>query len=331
MYEEKIATVSRQIDSVQKAVAARQVKDVAFVACGGSLATLYPGKYIIERETAAVRASLFNAAEWTSAPPAWLGPESLVILNSQSGTTPETVAAAELCRQRGAMTVAFTAKPGSALEQATEYVVHYFDDPASPYPAALTIFPEVYQLAYALLDVWNETARLPEVHQSMICLQETFDQAVSQYRPAAKAFAWNYATEPTIYTVSAGADACIGYVLTNCLLMESLWKNSAALHAGEFFHGAFEAIDDESAVIALVGLGKARGMEERAVKFLQRKTKKLTVLDAAAIDLEQYPSWLREALASLVLNRLGALFCEETAFVMGHPLSSRRYMGVEKY
>ena len=331
MYEEKIATVSRQIDSVQKAVATRQIKDVAFVACGGSLATLYPGNYTIERETAAVRASLFNAAEWTSAPPAWLGPETPVILNSQSGTTPETVAAAELCRQRGAMTVAFTAKPGSALEQATEYVVHYFDDPASPYPAALTIFPEVYQLAYALLDVWNKTERLLEVRRAMIGLQETFDCAVADFKPAARAFARRYSGEGTIYTVSAGVDACVGYVLTNCLLMESLWKNSAALHAGEFFHGALEAFDEESAVIALIGTGKDRGMEERAVKFLQRKTKKLTVLDAGAVDLEQYPLWLREGISALVLNRLGALLCEELAHVMGHPLSSRRYMGVEKY
>ena len=331
MFEEKIAAISRQIDSVQKAVAARQIKDIAFVACGGSLATLYPGKYTVERETAAVRAGLYNAAEWTSAPPAWLGAESLVILNSQSGTTSETVAAAKLCRQRGAMTVAFTAKEGSALEQAVEYTVHYFDDPISPYPAALTIFPEVYQLTYALLDVWNKTLRLPEVRQSMVRLQETFDWADSQYRPIAKSFARKYAGESTIYTVSAGADACIGYVLTNCLLMESLWKNSAALHAGEFFHGALETFDGKSTVIALLGLGNVREIEERAVKFLQRKTEKLIVLDAAAVDLQKYPSWLREVLASLVLNRLGAILCEEMAYITGHPLSSRRYMGVEKY
>lgn len=79
------------------------------------------------------------------------------MLNSQSGGTPETAAAARLAAGRGALTAAFTTTPGSALEQAADHIVYYFDDPASPYPAVLTIFPEVYKLTYALLDVWNGT------------------------------------------------------------------------------------------------------------------------------------------------------------------------------
>ena len=101
--------------------------------------------------------------------------------------------------------------------------------------------------------------------------------------------------------------------------MESLWKHSSPLHAGEFFHGAFEAVDDTAAVFALLGLGKTRALEERAVKFLQRKTGKLTVLDAAALDLEAYPGWLRAPVSALVLNRLAALYCDEMSYAMGHP------------
>ena len=145
----------------------------------------------------------------------------------------------------------------------------------------LTIFPEVYKLTYALLDVWNGTGRLPEVNAAMLRLQDTFDEACAAYRPAARAFGAKYAGEPILYSIAAGLDACVGYVLTNCLVMESLWKHSSPLHAGEFFHGAFEAVDDTAAVFALLGLGKTRALEERAVKFLQRKTGKLTVLDAA--------------------------------------------------
>ena len=43
----------------------------------------------------------------------------------------------------------------------------------------LTIFPEVYKLTYALLDVWNGTGRLPEVNAAMLRLQDTFDEACS--------------------------------------------------------------------------------------------------------------------------------------------------------
>ena len=52
----------------------------------------------------------------------------------------------------------------------------------------LTIFPEVYKLTYALLDVWNGTGRLPEVNAAMLRLQDTFDEACAAYRPAARAF-----------------------------------------------------------------------------------------------------------------------------------------------
>ena len=41
MHEEKIALVDGQVKAVQQAVAARAVENVYFVACGGSLATLY--------------------------------------------------------------------------------------------------------------------------------------------------------------------------------------------------------------------------------------------------------------------------------------------------
>ncbi len=47
----------------------------------------------------------------------------------------------------------------------------------------LTIFPEVYKLTYALLDVWNGTGRLPEVNAAMLRLQDTFDEACAAYRP----------------------------------------------------------------------------------------------------------------------------------------------------
>lgn len=157
MHEEKIALVDGQVKAVQQAVAARAVENVYFVACGGSLATLYPGKYILERETAAVSTGAYTAAEFLNDPPARLGEKSLVVLNSQKRRHAGDRRGGTAGRRRGALTAAFTTTPGSALEQAADHIVYYFDDPASPYPAVLTIFPEVYKLTYALLDVWNGT------------------------------------------------------------------------------------------------------------------------------------------------------------------------------
>ncbi len=331
MHEEKIRLVDQQIAALIGRIRNREIKQVYFVACGGSLATLQPGKYLLQRETEQVFAEAYNAAEFVLDPPAKLNEQTLVVLNSQSGTTVETVRAAALAREKSAMTAAFTTVPGSKIEQAVEQVIYYYDDPANPFPAVLTIFPEVTKLTYALLDHFNGTSRLGEVGEAMIRLQSAFDAACKQYLAAAREFAAAYAKEPLIYTVSAGLNSCVGYVMTNCLIMESLWKYSSPIHAGEFFHGAFEAVDETTPVLVLLGIGKTRPLEERAVKFLQRKTSKLVVLDAAALDLSDCPEYLRPLAASLVQNRLCALYIDEMSYVMGHPVSSRRYMGVEKY
>ena len=85
------------------------------------------------------------------------------------------------------------------------------------------------------------------------------------------------------------------------------------------------------ALNTVYSIGKTRSLEERTVKFLRRKTEKLIVLDAAALDLSAYPAFIRPLAASFVLNRLCAHYIDEMSYVMGHPVSSRRYMGVEKY
>ena len=331
MHEEKIALVRQQIAAVRAAAEKREIRDIYVAACGGSLATLYPVKYILERETDAVTVSAVNAAEFYNDPPCRLGEHALVILNSQSGTTAETVAAARLARERGALTAAFTTAPGSVMEQTVDCPIYYYDDPVNPYPLLLSIFPEVYQLTYALLDLLNGTDRLPVMETAMEELETVCKRAVAQFAPQAREFARKHRTEPGIYTVSAGLDRCVAYILTNCSFMESVWRHSSPLHAGELFHGACEAIGRETPVVAFLGLGRYRPVEERAVKFLQRITDKLTVLDAAALDLDGIPEELRAVAAPLVLHAVASDFCLQLSYLTGHPMSSRRYMGVMKY
>lgn len=331
MHEEKIALVRRQIEALAAAVASRNIRHVWVVACGGSLATLDPFRYILTAETDKVSAAAVNAAEFAAELPKGLGEDCLVVLNSQSGTTAETVRAAQLAKERGALTAAYTTVPASPLEQAVDFPIYYYDDPVNPYPLLLSIFPEVYQTVFALLDVWEGTKRLPIMETAMENLEEVCGRATASFKPEALEFAANHRTEPIIYTVSAGLDRCIAYILTNCSFMESVWRHSSPLHAGELFHGACEAIDKETAVVAFLGIGPWRSVEERAVKFLQRVTDKLTVLDAAALDLTGIPAEVQDIVAPLVLHAIASDYCLRLSQRLGHPMSSRRYMGIMKY
>lgn len=331
MHEEKIELVRTQIAALQSAFAARPIETVYVVSCGGSLATLQPIRYILERETDKVAVGSYSANEFVNDPPRRLNEKTLVVLNSQGGGTPETVAAAKLAASRGALTAAYTTAPGSAIAEAVDCPIWYYDDPVNPYPLVLSIFPEVYQTAFALLDVLEGTKRLPDIETAMLALEGVCKQAVMEHRAQAREFAAAHRTEPVIYTVSAGLDSCVAYILTNCSFMESVWRHSSPVHAGEFFHGACEAFDRETPVVAFMGLGAWRPVEERAVKFLQRITDKLTVLDAAGLDLDALPAWTRPWVAPLVLHSLASEYCLQLSNLLGHPMSSRRYMGVEKY
>lgn len=331
MHEEKIQLVKEQIAALRSAFAARTIENIYVVSVGGSLATLYPFKYIIERETDKVSTGAYSANEFANDPPRRLNEHTLVVFNSQSGSTPESVAAARLAKSRGALTACYTTAPGSAIEQAVDCPIYYYDDPVNPYPLVLSIYPEVYQTVFSLLDELEGTNRLPEMEAAMLALEGVCKQAVGEWGAEARKFALERRNEPVFYTVSAGLDLCIAYILTNCSFMESVWRHSSPVHAGEFFHGACEAFDKNTPVVAFLGLGDWRPVEERAVKFLQRITDKLTVLDAAALDLSALPAWTHAYVAPLVLHAMASDYCLRLSQVLGHPMSSRRYMGVMKY
>lgn len=331
MHEEKTSAVRAQIAALTTAVKERGIRRVYVVSCGGSLATLYPFKYILERETSRVSTNAYSSNEFACDPPCALGADCLVLLNSQSGGTPETVRAAHVAKEKGALTAAYTTVPDSMLDKAVDYSIYYYDDPVNPYPLLLSIFPEVYETVFSVLDALEGTNRLPDVERAMKALEEVNARAVCAFGAQAREFAAAHRTEPIIYTVSAGLDLCIAYILTNCSFMESVWRHSSPVHAGEFFHGACEAFSRETPVVAFLGLGKCRPVEERAVKFLRRVTDKLTVLDAKALDLSRLPDWTREYVAPLVLHALASDHCLQLSHLIGHPMSSRRYMGVMQY
>ena len=69
MHEEKIQLVKDQIAALRNAFAARKIENIYVVSVGGSLATLYPFKYIIERETDKVSTGAYSANEFANDPP----------------------------------------------------------------------------------------------------------------------------------------------------------------------------------------------------------------------------------------------------------------------
>src|SRR5699024_6608822 len=90
------------IASTLEALKDKNIKRVFYVACGGSSALTYSSKYIIDRDSKTLTAEVYNSNEFIYRSPAKLDEESLVIAISHLGNTPETTAAAEFARDKGA-------------------------------------------------------------------------------------------------------------------------------------------------------------------------------------------------------------------------------------
>ena len=92
------------------------IKNVYFLACGGSLVDLYPGYYFVRAESAVMDAQWIPAREFALTPPKKLGKDSLLIICSHSGKTKECLEAAKTGMDAGAAVVTMTHAPGSPCD-----------------------------------------------------------------------------------------------------------------------------------------------------------------------------------------------------------------------
>ncbi|MGG1677894.1 SIS domain-containing protein [Neobacillus sp. NRS-1170] len=321
--------VDPQVQTVLDALKGRTIDHVIFVACGGSSAIMYPNKYIMDREALNVSSDVYSSNEFIHRNPRKLGENSLVILCSMSGTTPETVKAATFARQKGALTVGFTNQPTSPLAQESEFVVKYeWGEESIAFNTNLGL---LYQLTLGALNVLEGNDKFDKLINSLHNLQAVFEKSNKQYESKAQQFGQDYKDEKVIYTMASGANYGIAYSYAICILMEMQWIHSNAVHSGEYFHGPFEIIDKDVPFIILLGLDETRPLDERALDFSKKYGEKLVVLDAKDLDLTGIDEELKGYIAPLVLNNVLRRYAEQLAEARNHPLSKRRYMWKVEY
>lgn len=324
MVNDQVQQVNAQVQQVLNAVKNRTITRLFFVACGGSSSLMYSSKYIMDRESSSITTDLYSSNEFIHRNPKTLGENSLVILCSLRGNTPETVEAARFARSKGAITAAMTNLEDSPLAQAAEYVIKYGWGPDTLVEDSN--YSILYQLVLGVLSVTEGNTKLDSLMKSLPSLDSVYNKAKEQFAAESKQFAAKFKDEKVIYTMASGSNYGIAYMFAICFLMEMQWKNSHAIHAGEFFHGPFEILDKDVPFILFMGLDETRPMEERALKFLKQYGEKLLIIDAQAYDFTGIEEDIKGYIAPLVLNQVIRLFAADLAEQTKHPLETRRYM-----
>lgn len=316
---------SSGLKAALEAVASRPtVREIYFVACGGSHALLMSGNYVVDREGQAISSQVLSAAEFLARDSKRLGASSIVVAASLEGATPETIAAIEYAREKGALTIAFTRAEGSPLNLASEYTILHSFDPLiiDPDHAA----PLLIQLAFGILNVRENHPGLSAVEKAVPQLAKLAAETVNRHGENIVAYAKSYKREDVIYTMASGSNYGTSYAFSICLLQEMLWINSSSIHSGEYFHGPFEITDFDVPFILLIGLGSSRKMDERALEFARKYSDRLLVLDATEFGIEAVAGEYAEYFTPVLFNTLLRHYAVKLSDDRGHPLTVRRYM-----
>ena len=249
------------------------------------------------------------------------------MLGSSSGTTPETIAAAGLARERGAATVAITRKADSPLAGAVD---HTLSVEATTGIADCKLLL-LYLVLFFLPGDTEACPRFPDIGRAMAALPSSLVGVRKEAQQRAVEFAQAYKDETLFYTIGAGACWGQAYSYAICILEEMQWITAQPIHAGEYFHGPFEVIDKDSTLLVLQGEDLSRPLVERVISFSKGITRRMTVIDTKAYALPGIADSLRGYFSPFVVLAVLDRFSHHLSSVRGHPLSVRRYMGRMSY
>lgn len=300
------------------------VSDVYLIGCGGSLMSLgSPHRLLaanLDRPVYRV-----NASEFTHSLPKRLGEDSLVIASSTRGETKETAHAATVAREAGATVIGVTQDAGSIVGEAVEHnLVHQGQEAKSVL---------LGQLAWSLLKHTGADADHAGARTAFAALSEALPAVYAEMVPLSTEIADRFHEEPVVYVLGSGPQTDPALTLSLCYLQEMQWKHAAAFNANEFLHGAFEAVDDDTAVVLFVGEDSSRPIAERTGVFLKKYAKKTITVDSreqfalAGVPENLRPLFAEYAFYGGVTTSIANHFAART----GHPLATRRYMWTVEY
>lgn len=305
------------------------IKNIFFAACGGSKAGLTPADFFIKCESKSLCSYVYSAEEFALCPPGILGKNSIVVTLSASGTTKEAINAAKVAHEHGAVVVTIVGKGNSLLGNYGDHIFCYADSPKYKYSVGSMAI--ALRFAIELVHQIDGYTYYDEIQHGFDILDDVILSAREYAEEGAIRFAEANKNEKVIYVLGSGANYNVAYTTTTCILMECQWIHSNPIHSGEFFHGPFEVTDKETPFLVLLGTGRERPMDQRAVKFLSQYGRKVYVLDAKEFGVDILGDKVCEYLSPLVFTGVLSRYSHRLADARNHSVDVRRYMWHVEY
>ena len=308
--------------------ASQDIKRVFLVGCGAPFYMMRLLAYWGNKYAAATDIRVFASPDLISQDPLALDGQTLVVLCSHSGTTPETLQAAAYLQSKPSKTLAITQEEASPLGETVQTVL--------PYGKTSQGYFSSYLLAQTLFSAFlNKREPGWKLHSALMKSLPSLPGALADAKessfPVAAAQAESLVKENLIYVLGAGPMFTTAYVFSACFLMEMQWMHAHALSIADFFHGPFEVIDEKVPLIVLIGEDSGRSEGERAKQFCDQYAGSTLVYDARLFDMHGIPPIIRPIVAPFILDSALTNLVEQLAILRDHPMTTRRYMGKVNY
>ncbi len=250
---------------------------------------------------------------------ALLSDQTLCVVPSLSGTTPDTLAQIEVMRAAGARVLALVGNGDTPIARAADYVVV---NPAADDTSSESFYLQSHILAVILMHQRGEWEGASHYVDSLHDLPEALVEVKRKAEEHAEDWARHLADHDWHVVTSSGPSWTEAYYYAMCILEEMQWIRTRPVHAYDFFHGTLELVQHDTSVVILKGLGASRLMDERVESFVSRISDRMLVIDAAQFDLGSIPAeHLSQVVLAAALERVSA----HLENLRDHPLTTRRY------
>jgi fructoselysine-6-phosphate deglycase len=296
-------------------------ESIFFVGSGGAGILMQPAARLLQtRSTFPVFHEM--AAEVVTVGSVHLGPKSVVVIPSLSGTTKESVAALRLAKEKGAAVLALTGHDDTPLAREADHsFVNFAEDDTS----CESFYLQSLVIALSLMQHRGEIDDFAAVTDELHRLPELLLDVKRGFEGRAEEFAKSVQDEPFHIITGSGASWSEAMYYGMCILEEMQWIRTRPVHASDFFHGTLELVEPGVSLVVLKGEDDARSLCERVEAFAPRVTDKLSVFDTAELELPGVSPRVRALISPVLLATVLERVSAHLEVLRDHPLTTRRY------
>jgi fructoselysine-6-phosphate deglycase len=296
-------------------------RNLFFLGAGGAGVLMQPAADLL-RHRSSFPVYLEHAAELIQTGSANLGPGSIVVIPSLSGTTKEALDVLAYAQSLGATVVTLTGHADSPVAERADlnFTAFAADDTSSE-----SFYLQSLILVLAILDHQGLYPEYDRTVAELALLPELLLEVKRTFEPTAAELAETIKDDEYHILSGAGPAWTEAWYYGTCILEEMQWIRTRPVHASDFFHGTLELLEPGVSLILFKGEDASRPLAERVESWAPTITDRFTVIDAASFELPGLSQEVRALIPHVIIATVLERVSAHLEVLRDHPLTTRRY------